>query len=266
MNTYKNLQTEIRKNILIVTIHKPNDRNSIDSQLMADVEKLLEEAEQHPEIRAVVFTGTGTEYFIGGADGLEMMTFDPVKAQDFSARIQSFFNIMEQSELILAAAINGLCFGGGFEFAMACDMRIISRGSRIGLPEVKVGIIPGGGGTQRLPSLVGTGKAMEMILTGKLYTAQDAEKMGLVNLCVPADDLITETINFLDPVLKNPKHAISQAKLAVKAYQYGSLKQGLEAESQAFGKCFDHDFFTNLMNKQLDEGILKTSKGRPKKN
>jgi enoyl-CoA hydratase/carnithine racemase len=172
---------------------------------------------------------------------------------------------MEDSPLILLAAINGLCFGGGFEFAMACDLRVASEDARIGLPEVKVGIIPGGGGTQRLPRLVGVGRAMEMILSGKLFKGREALEAGLVHSVVPPDQLYKEAERILEPVFRNPQHALSQAKKAVRASQNTTLAKGLQVESAAFSRCFSNDYFLSLMRKQLHEGTLRTTVKLPKR-
>jgi enoyl-CoA hydratase/carnithine racemase len=246
-----------------VTINRPEDRNSIDTALMKELEQILKEVEKTPA-RAIVFTGSGETHFIGGADGIEMMQCSPKGAREFSARIQKLFNRMEASPLILVAAINGLCFGGGFEFAMACDLRVASEEARIGLPEVKVGIIPGGGGTQRLPRLVGMGRAMEMILSGKLYKGKEALEAGLVHSVVPPDQLSKEAERILKPVFRNPQHALSRAKKAVRASQNTTLAKGLQVESAVFGRCFSHDTFLELMRKQLKEGTLKTTVKLPK--
>lgn len=260
---YSRILLENRGDVWRVTIHRPGDRNSMDSAMMKELGQALTAAEKSGA-RAVIFTGAGSEYFIGGADGIEMMQCRPPGARAFSARIQKLFNRMEDSPLILVAAINGLCFGGGFEFAMACDLRVASEEARIGLPEVKVGIIPGGGGTQRLPRLVGMGRAMEMILSGKLYRGKEAFAIGLVHSAVPPDQLSAAAERILDPVFRNPQHALSQAKRAVRASARTTLAGGLRAESEAFGRCFATDYFPRLMRRQLREGVLKTTAKLPK--
>jgi enoyl-CoA hydratase len=257
-NHYSHLHIDPRGGVCWVTINRPGDRNSIDSVLMAELQDLLAFVEQ-TQTRAMVFVGAGDTYFIGGADGVEMMQCDPEGARNFSLRIQKLFNRMEASPLILVAAINGICFGGGFEFALACDLRLAMDTARIGLPEVKVGIIPGGGGTQRLPRLVGTGRALQMILSGKLYSGQEAFELGLVHQVVPADSLASATAEMLASILRNPQHALSQAKRAVRAAQSGLFSAGLQAESEAFSQCFKHDYFKKLMCRQLVEGTLKTT-------
>jgi enoyl-CoA hydratase/carnithine racemase len=188
-----------------------------------------------------------------------MMQCGPEGAREFSIRIQKLFNRMEASPLILVAAINGICFGGGFEFALACDLRVACETARIGLPEVKVGIIPGGGGTQRLPRLVGTGRAMQMILSGKLYAGKEALELGLVHNVVPADRLSSEVVEILKPIFRNPHYALAQAKRAVSAAQSQFFVEGFKAETEAFSQCFKHGYFKKLICRQLKEGILKTT-------
>ena len=255
---YSYLKTEREDEILWVTIDRVEDRNSINSPLMAEVADLLERAEQ-TDARAVVFSGAGDSYFIGGADGIEMMRLAPEQARLFSRRIQEMFNRMESSPLITVAAIDGLCFGGGYEFAMGCDLRVATEKSRIGLPEVKVGLIPGGGGTQRLPRLVGLGRAIHMILSGKLYGGREAEAMGLVHLTVESDQLRDGVKQLLKPILSRPQYALTLAKRAVYASQQGSIADGLAAESEQFSHCLEQNFFPDLMRKQLANGSLTTT-------
>lgn len=255
---FKYLVTEHRGEVCWVTIHRPHDRNSLNSPVMTELVHLIEETEKGPA-RAMVFTGVGDTYFIGGADGIEMMQCNPEEARAFSSRIQRLFDRMEASPLILVAAINGLCFGGGYEFALACDLRVASEDARIGLPEVKVGLIPGGGGTQRLPRLVGYGQAMEMILSGRLHKGTEAARMGLVNLAVKPDDLRDGVERLLKPILRQPQYALSLAKRAVLASRSNPLEQGLKTESEQFSRCFDHSFFPELIRQQLREGVLETT-------
>jgi enoyl-CoA hydratase/carnithine racemase len=256
--TFKHLLVDERGEVWWVTINRPVDRNSINSALMEEILRALEMIEK-TSARAIVFTGGGKTHFIGGADGVEMMQCDVEEARAFSARIQHLFDRMEASPLILVAAINGLCFGGGFEFAMACDLRVAGADARIGLPEVKVGLIPGGGGTQRLPRLVGLGRAMEMILSGRLYKGSEAAEMGLVHSVVDSSDLSASADMLLRPILRQPQYALSLAKKAVHASGSGSLEGGLEVERDQFSRCFEQDFFADLMRRQLKEGVLQTT-------
>jgi enoyl-CoA hydratase/carnithine racemase len=257
-NDYTRILTDNQIDICRVTINRPGDRNSIDSLLMEELLDLIQKSE-NTGTRAIIFTGAGDTYFIGGADGIEMMQCNSDGAHRFSDRIQNLFNRMEASPLILVAAINGLCFGGGFEFSLACDLRIAAKTARIGLPEVKVGLIPGGGGTQRLPALVGTGLAMEMILAGKLYGGKEAHDLGLVHRVVPPGELDATAKKVLEPIFRNPQYALSQAKRAVRSFQNCDLAEGLRVERDAFSQCFKQDFFARLMHRQLREGTLKTT-------
>jgi enoyl-CoA hydratase len=259
---YTFLQREDRGEIAWITINRVQDRNSLNTPLMAELDQILSDIEG-TETRAVVFSGAGTSHFVGGADGIEMMQCDPEQARRFSERIQGLFNRMEASPLLLTAAIKGLCFGGGYEFALACDFRIAGESARIGLPEVKVGLIPGGGGTQRLPHLVGYGRALEMILSGKLYRAEEALSMGLIHKVVPDLDLLAEAGKFLEPVLRNPDYAVRQAKSAIRLGLGRSLPEGLAIETAEFKKCFQQSFFRDLMCQQIKAGQLTTTSPVP---
>ncbi len=254
---YEHLLVEDPGDICRVVINRPHDRNSLNSEIMEELTDLIVRRER-AETRAMIFTGAGKTYFIGGADGIEMMQCDTDSAKGFSQRIQGLFNRMEASPLILVAAINGLCFGGGFEFAMACDLRIASTEARIGLPEVKVGLIPGGGGTQRLPRLVGEGTAIEMILSGRLYKGRDAADMGLVHRVVEQKNVLEAADQALESILRQPQYAISLAKHAVHASRE-PLESGLKVEKEQFARCFEHHFFADLMRRQIREGVLRTT-------
>jgi enoyl-CoA hydratase/carnithine racemase len=260
---YENLIVENKGEICFVTFHRPGDRNSINQQLMDEVEAVLQDAE-NAKARAIIFTGGGDTYFIGGADGTVMMQCTPEEVSAFSLKLHDLLNKMEQSPLITVAAINGLCFGGGFEFALACDLRIASNKARVGLPEVRVGLIPGGGGTQRLPRLVGIGKAMDMILTGRGYKGEEALREGLVHQVVAPETLLADAEKYLrENLFRNPQYALVLAKRAVYASRNGSLAAGLKEENKQFKKCLEHDYFVKLMCKQIKEGILKTTTKLP---
>lgn len=259
---FRQLLIDNRGQVTWVTINRARDRNSINTELMAELEGVLQYLEDDAS-RAVVFTGAGDRHFIGGADGIEMMQLAPDQAQAFSERIQAVFNRLESSPLITVAAINGLCFGGGLEFALACDLRVAGPGARIGLPEVKVGLIPGGGGTQRLPRLLGIGKAMELILSGRLVKADEAERLGMIHLAVGENQLASGVDRLLGPILKQPHYALSLAKQAILASSQGSIDHGQAVESECFSRCFERSYFRDLMHQQLREGLLNTTEKIP---
>lgn len=260
---YNNLLVETKGEICFVFFNRPGDRNSIDYLIMNEIEDVIDNLDAS-KIRAVIFTGNGNEYFIGGADGIVMMQCTPEEVGVFTAKMQNLYNKIEKSPFITVAAINGLCFGGGYELALVCDLRIASTKARIGLPEVKVGLIPGAGGTQRLPRLLGIGKAMEMILTGRLYKGEDALQQGLVHLVVSPGTLLADVEKYLrEKVFPQPQYALILAKNAVYASREGSLALGLAAENNEFKKCLEHDYFAKLMCRQIKDGSLKTTAKLP---
>jgi enoyl-CoA hydratase/carnithine racemase len=255
---FEHLSLDRRGEVCWVTIDRARDRNSLDTPLMAEIGGVLDYLEKDG-VRAAVFAGAGGVHFIGGADGVEMMRLSPDEAHAFSIRIQGLFDRLEAGPMITVAAIDGLCFGGGYEFALACDLRVAGPKARIGLPEVKVGLIPGGGGTQRLPRLIGAGRALELILSGRLLKAREAEAAGLVHLAVGEGELEAGVDRLLAPILKQPHYALVLAKRAVQAAGRSALDAGLAVESEQFGRCFEQSYFRDLMRRQLAEGALKTS-------
>ena len=258
---WANLTVREADGVSWVTIDRVEDRNSLDSETISELGCHLEAAEK-ADGRAIVYRGAGGTHFIGGADGVEMYEMAPDGARGFSRRIQELFTRMESSRLFLVAAIDGLCFGGGLEFALACDLRLATEASRLGLPEVRLGIIPGGGGTQRLPRVVGFGRAAEMILGGRLYGADEALKLGLVSAVVPAADLEERAAKIVRRVAEIPRHAFAAAKQALHASRSLPLPQGLAVESDRFAKCFREPYFADRVREQLADGRLTTTRRR----
>ncbi len=256
---FSNLVIREADDVHWVTINRPGDRNSLDSETLVQLQGHLEVAEASGA-RAIVYQGAGETHFIGGADGVEMVQLSPAEARDFSVRIQGLFNLMEASPLLLIAAIDGLCFGGGLEFALACDLRVASDASRIGLPEVKLGIIPGGGGTQRLPRVIGIGRATEMILTGRLYKAREALNAGLIHEMVASADVENRASALAERTKAISAHAFTAAKQAIYASQHLPFAAGLSVESDRFSECFADSTFADLVREQLADGRLKTTR------
>lgn len=259
MNRFPNLMVREEHDACWVSINRPGDRNALDSQTMDALMGQLEAAEQAGS-RAIVYQGSGESHFIGGADGVEMYELDPEGARAFSSRIQELFNTMERSPLLLLAAIDGLCFGGGLEFALACDLRVATDRARLGLPEVKLGIIPGGGGTQRLPRVVGFGRAVEMVLGGRLSTADEALKVGLVHAVVPPSELVPWVQDRVCRAAVLPAFAFAAAKRALYAARSLPLDEGLEVEADAFAGCFAESYFADRVREQLRDGRLVTTR------
>ena len=258
---WKGLAVREEGGVSWVTIDRVEDRNSLDSETISELARHLEAAEK-ADGRAIVYRGAGGTHFIGGADGVEMCAMAPDQARGFSRGIQDLFTRMELSRLFLVAAIDGLCFGGGLEFALACDLRLATEASRLGLPEVRLGIIPGGGGTQRLPRVVGFGRAAEMILGGRLYGADEALKLGLVGAVVPAADLERCAAAAVRRVTEIPRYAFVAAKQALHASRNLPLPQGLAVESDRFADCFREPYFADRVREQLADGRLTTTRRR----
>jgi len=259
---FPNLVFREEDRVMWVQIDRPVDRNALDTVTIASLSDQLA-AVAVAGCRAVVYQGAGEEHFIGGADGVEMAAFGPHEARAFSHRIQALFERMEDSPLFLVAAIDGLCFGGGLEFALSCDLRIATDRSRLGLPEVRLGIIPGGGGTQRLPRVIGYGRAAEMILGGRLVSADAARSMGLVHAVVAPGDLAAEATQRTVWSTRIPIHAFAAAKRALRLARSLPLRDGLRAEAEGFASCFTHREFADAVREQLADGRLKTTRAVP---
>ena len=259
MKAFKNLQVYEDGSVHWVTINRPRDRNSLDSETIEELEAHLNAAEGR-EVRVIVYRGAGEEHFIGGADGVEMFQFDQHQARTFSSRLQALLDRMEATPTVLIAAIDGLCFGGGLEFALACDFRISSTRARLGLPEVRLGIIPGAGGTQRLPRLIGLHWAAEMILLGRLQPAERALAWGLVHDVVSPEELEQRVRGLVERILGLPHFAVAAAKRALYATQHLPLGEGLRLESELFSHCFRDPYFAHTIREQLATGRLKTTK------
>src|SRR5438128_4136456 len=186
---YETLLYEKRGGIAYVTVNRPEKLNALNRKVMEELGACFEEVRDNEDVRAVILTGAGEKAFVAGADINELAVLTPVEGKETSSRGQRVLDSIENLGKPVIAAVNGYALGGGCELAMACTLRIASENARFGQPEVKLGIIPGYAGTQRLPRLVGKGRALEMILTGEQVTAQEAYRIGLVNQVVPAKEL-----------------------------------------------------------------------------
>src|SRR6202050_302151 len=187
---FENIVLEKRNAIAYVTVNRPKVLNALNMATMEELRAAFHDIKNDKNIRVVLFTGSGEKAFIAGADIGELAKHDAVSGKEYTHRGQSVLNLIENLGKPVIACINGFALGGGCEIAMACTMRLASENAKLGQPEVKLGIIPGYGGTQRLPRLVGKGRALQLILTGDLIDAHEAYRIGLVNEVVPAADLI----------------------------------------------------------------------------
>src|ERR671911_2725661 len=235
--TYETLLLEKRERVAIITINRPDKRNALNIKTREEGAALLEELRADSSVGVVVFTGAGDKAFIAGADIAEFAGRTSITQRDVMMG-RSLFTAIDTFPKPVIAMINGYCLGGGCELALSCDIRVASETARFGQPEINLGIIPGGGGTQRLTRLVGEGKAMELILTGDMIDAQTAYSLGLVNLVVPASDLEGKTMELASRIASKSPVALRMAKEAVKTASRSNLDEGLRREVDLFALCF----------------------------
>jgi enoyl-CoA hydratase len=232
---FRNLRLERREQVTVLFVNRPQVLNAINRETLAEIGEAVRAFTADASQGALVFTGQGEKAFISGADINELASLGPAAAEDISRFGQAVVDLLEQSPKPVIAAVNGYAFGGGCELALACHMRLASENAVLGLPEVKLGIIPGYGGTQRLPRLVGPGRALELILSGRNVKADEAERIGLVNRVVPQAELLAEAVKLAQAILKNGPLAVSAAiECVVRGLQL-PLDQGLRFESGRFG-------------------------------
>ena len=232
---YRNLVIEREGAVTVLRVHRPEVLNALNRETLAEIEAVALAFASDPESGALIVTGAGEKSFISGADIQELAPLDPRGAEEISRLGQRVVGALEAAPKPVIAAINGYAFGGGCELALACHMRIASENAVLGLPEVGLGIIPGYGGTQRLPRLVGPGRALELILSGRRVKAEEAERIGLVNRVVPLASLREEAEKLAQTILKNGPLAVAAALEAVQRGMDLPLDQGLRFESGRFG-------------------------------
>jgi enoyl-CoA hydratase len=219
----------------LITINRPEKRNALNHAVMAELREVFEHAATEKSVRALIVTGAGDKAFVAGADIQELAEIHPTEAEILSARGQAIFRRLETLRKPSVAAINGFALGGGLELALACTARIASPNAKMGQPEVKLGIVPGYGATQRLPRLVGLGAALEMLLTGELIDAAEAHRIGLVNHVVPQAELLPFSAAWLKKILANGPLAVALTMQAVETGYDAGLEAGLRYEAMAFG-------------------------------
>ena len=234
---YETLLYEKRDSIGYVTINRPDKLNALNRQVMDELDDCFRAIQNDEEVRVVILTGAGEKAFVAGADLQELATLAPLEGRDFSRRGQRIFDLIENLGKPVIAAVNGYALGGGCELAMACTLRIASENARFGQPEVKLGLIPGCAGTQRLARLVGKGRALEMILSGEAIDAQEAYRIGLVNQVVPAAELAAAAQTLACKIAANAPLAIKFALEAVNRGWEMTREQGQFLEAVLFGLC-----------------------------
>jgi enoyl-CoA hydratase/carnithine racemase len=236
--TLENVLYEKKGAIAYVTINRPKVLNALNQKTWENLRAAFEDARNDTAIRGVILTGAGDKAFIAGADISEVATITAVEAEKSSSYGQEVLNLVENLGKPVIAAVNGFALGGGCETAMACTIRVAAENAQFGQPEVTLGIIPGGGGTQRLPRLVGKGRALQIILSGERINAQEAYRIGLVNEVVPvAADLIPRAEAILNQIFKNAPIAVKYSLEAVNKGLETSIADGLSLEASLFGIC-----------------------------
>ena len=232
--TFSNILFEKKDSIAYVTVNRPKVLNALNMATMDELRAVFHDIKNDSGVRVVILTGAGEKAFIAGADIGELAQNNAVVAKEYALRGQSVLNLIENLGKPVIACINGFALGGGCEMAMACTMRLASDNAKIGQPEVKLGIIPGYGGTQRLPRLVGKGIAMQLLLTGEMITAQEAHRIGLVNEVTAPADLITRAEAIAQQIIANGPLAVQYTMEAVNKGMETHLSEGLYIEAALF--------------------------------
>jgi enoyl-CoA hydratase len=231
---FENILYEKKNSIAYVTVNRPKVLNALNMVVMSELRAAFQDAKDDASVRVVLLTGSGEKAFIAGADINELQKLSVVEAKEYTHRGQSVFDLIENLGKPVIACINGFALGGGCEIAMACTMRLASENAKLGQPEVKLGIIPGYGGTQRLPRLVGKGMAMQLNLTGEMISAQEAHRIGLVNEVTTSVDLMPRAEAIASKIIANAPLAIRYCMDAVNKGMEMTLAEGLFLEATLF--------------------------------
>lgn len=240
---YHNIYIEEENQVATITIDRPKKLNALNKATIEELHEAFKELEDDDSIKVIIITGTGEKAFVAGADISEFAHFSVKEGGKLAAKGQALlFDFVANLSTPVIAAVNGFALGGGLELAMACHFRVASTNAKMGLPEVSLGVIPGYGGTQRLPELVGKGRAMEMIMTAGMISGEKALEYGLVNYVVEQEELLPLCVKLASKISNNSSVAISQAIKAVNA-GYSFNTDGYASEIEAFGACFDTDDF-----------------------
>src|SRR3954464_8073824 len=233
--TFDNIRFDRKDQIAYVTIDRPKVLNALNMATMGELVTIFTQLKDDREVRVVILTGAGEKSFVAGADIGELQKNNPVEAKEYTHRGQAVLNLIENLGKPVIACINGFALGGGCEMALACTMRLASENAKLGQPEVKLGIIPGYGGSQRLPRLVGKGLALQLVLTGEMITAQEAHRIGLVNEITTSAELIPRAEAIAQKIIANAPLAVQYAMEAVNKGMEMTLQEGLYLEAVLFG-------------------------------
>ena len=233
-----NLLLEVENGIALLTINRPKALNALNSETLAELNACLAELENNDDVKVVILTGSGEKSFVAGADISEMVNATPAEGRKMGLLAREAFGRLEKMPQVTIAAVNGFALGGGCEISMACDIRVASENAKFAQPECGLGILPGFGGTQRLPRLVGKGRAKELIFTCDMISADEAFRMGLANHVVPQAELIDYCKAMAGRIMKNGPYAVALAKQAINTGSDTDLDSGLKLEANLFGLSF----------------------------
>jgi enoyl-CoA hydratase len=234
---YQNIILEKDGSIGILYINRPKAMNALNIATIQEIGQAIDEVKMDSEIKALIVTGSGDKAFVAGADIIGFMGLSPEQTRYYTDEGEQIFRKLDALSKPVIAAVNGFALGGGCELAMACDIRLAAEGAVFGLPEVSLGVIPGYGGTQRLPRLIGEGRAKELTFTAGVIDATEAYRIGLVNHVYPLAELMDEAKKLAKKIMKNAPLSVGYAKLAIGQGLQGDLDSGLRIESNFFGLC-----------------------------
>ncbi|WP_162428556.1 enoyl-CoA hydratase/isomerase family protein [Pontibacter pudoricolor] len=252
MDTYENLLLNLQEGILTITINRADKMNALNIDTVREIKAAMQQVYDDATIKGVIITGAGAKAFVAGADIAEIAELSEVNARNFAERGQEIFSMIEQCNKPVIAAVNGFALGGGCELAMACHMRVATTSAKFGQPEVNLGLIPGYGGTQRLPLLIGRGKAMELMMTGDMITAEEAKALGLVNHVVAPEELFTTCEAILQKIMGKAPLAIGLVIECVNAV-FDKEENGFQTEANSFARCCASEDFIEGTNAFLEK-------------
>jgi enoyl-CoA hydratase len=252
MATYENLLLQLQNGILTITINRADKLNALNIDTVREIKAAMQQVYDDASVKGVIITGAGAKAFVAGADIAEIAELSEVNARNFAERGQDIFSMIEHCNKPVIAAVNGFALGGGCELAMACHMRVATTNAKFGQPEVNLGLIPGYGGTQRLPLLIGRGKALELMMTGDMISAEEAKALGLVNHVVAPEELFATCEGILQKIMGKAPLAIGLVIECVNAV-FDKEENGFQTEANSFARCCASEDFVEGTNAFLEK-------------
>ena len=257
-----NLLLEVEGGIALLTINRPKALNALNSETLAELNACLAELENNEDVKVVILTGSGEKSFVAGADISEMVNATPAEGRKMGLLAREAFGRLENMPQVTIAAVNGFALGGGCEISMSCDIRVASDNAKFAQPECGLGILPGFGGTQRLPRLVGSANAMELILTARNIKAEEAQALGLVSHVYDPEELMDKALELANAIAANAQVAVRQSKAAIRRGLQTDMATGVAYESEAFGLCFATEDQKDAMKAFLNKEKVTAFKNR----